>query len=429
MSGGQIGVDRGATDPRSTWLSMGEAAKTAERVARDSYGRLLAYLASETRDLALAEDALSDAFAAALKTWPNTGAPKKPEAWLLTTARRRLIDQSRRSRVRDAATSDLGSLADEAASCADAGGIPDRRLELMFACTHPAIDVDVRTPLILQTVLGVDAGRIASMYLVSPGAMSQRLVRAKTKIRDAGIPFRQPDPEDWPSRTTTLLDAVYAAYGLGWDDAESGDDPIVGFSSEAEWLARLLVSLAPEDAEALGLLSLILFCESRRPARRDSIGQFVPLGEQDTTLWRKDLIEEAKTLLFASAQTGRPGRFQIEAALQAKHAERMATGQTDWRAIASLYRALLAIAPSLGAMVAHAAALGEAISPDVGLRALDDLPEKRMSAYQPYWAARGHLLLQTGRRDEARLALEKAAAMSLDRAVADYLREKAAKLI
>ena len=223
-----------------------EATRVIERAARDSYGRLLAYLAARSRDLAAAEDALADAFRAALETWPRDGVPDKPEAWLLTTARRKLLDAKRHRHVQSAAAYELLVLADEAEDFAEANNVfPDERLKLLFVCAHPAIDPAARTPLMLQTVLGLDAVRIASAFLVKPSAMGQRLARVKTKIRDAGIAFELPQERELPERLDAVLEAIYAAYGSGWDDVAGADARRKGLAAEALYLGRLLLHLMP----------------------------------------------------------------------------------------------------------------------------------------------------------------------------------------
>jgi predicted RNA polymerase sigma factor len=233
---------------------------------------------------------------------------------------------------------------------------PDERLKLLFVCAHPAIDEAARTPLMLQAVLGLDAARIASAFLVAPAAMSQRLVRVKAKIRDAAIEFRVPEARELPSRLDAVLEAIYAAYGSGWDDVAGADARRQGLAEEAIWLGRLVVRLLPEAPEGRGLLALMLYCEARRPARRDAGGGYVPLSQQDVARWSGPMIDEAEAMLAGAAQAGTPGRFQLEAAIQSAHAQRARTGRTDWEAIALLYEGLLRYAPSIGARVGHAEA-------------------------------------------------------------------------
>ena len=322
---------------------MPQAAKAAEAVARRSYGKLIAFLAARTGDVATAEDALADAFAVALADWHATGIPRSPEAWLMAVARRRLIDAARRRRTRGDAVDHLRLLAEEMDEAMDDAAIPDDRLGLMFACAHPAIDPAIRAPLMLQTILGFDAAAIASAFLVSPATMGQRLVRAKSKIRQAGIPLRVPDRAEMPGRLDAVLAAIYAAFAGGWLDATRRN-----LAEEALWLGRLVVSLLPDEPEALGLLALMLHAEARHAARRDALGGYVPLVEQDVARWDAGMIEEAEALLLRAGAMGVIGRYQLEAAVQSAHAVRRVTGRSDWVAIERLYEALTAITDFAG---------------------------------------------------------------------------------
>ncbi|MEA2898929.1 MAG: hypothetical protein QOJ84_4544 [Bradyrhizobium sp.] len=396
-----------------------DARQAAEAVARASYGRLVAYLSARSRDVAAAEDALGDALRVALETWPTSGVPEKPEAWLLTAARRRLVDDSRHQRVRGSAADTLRLIAEEPAanSCA----IPDKRLELMFVCAHSAIDPSARTPLILQTVLGLDAARIASAFLVAPKTMSQRLVRAKAKIRDAGIPFEVPEQGGFAAGLEAVLEAIYAAFGAGWDDIAGADPRNAHLLDEAMWLARLVVQLLPGEPEAKGLLALLLHCEARRPARRTKDGGFVPLSEQDTKLWSRSMIREAEQLLAGAVASNRIGRFQLEAAIQSAHAERIHGGQVDWEAIVQLYDGLTTIAPSIGALLGLAASIAERGDAEQGLSLIEDILPSSIAAHQPYWALRAHLLRRIGCADEAGLAYQRAIGLTEDPAVRDFL--------
>jgi len=374
--------------------------------------------------VAAAEDALGDAFLEALDTWPRAGVPAKPEAWLLTVARRRLIDSARHAKVEETAAAALRVVIERAEQEASANAIfPDTRLALLFVCAHPAIDEAARTPLMLQTVLGLDAARIAQAFLVAPAAIGQRLVRVKAKIRDAGIHFEVPGARELPSRLDFVLDAIYAAYGSGWEDVAGADPRRQGLAEEAIWLGRLVTHLLPDEPEGKGLLALMLYCEARRAARRDARGAYVPLSRQDVALWSHAMIDEAEAMLSGAAAAKRPGRFQLEAAIQSVHARRAVTKRTDWEAIALLYEGLLRLAPTTGARVGNAAALGEARGPESGLAALDGMSSEDVAGYQPYWALRGHLLKRLGRATEARGALERAMALSQDPAVQTFLRE------
>ncbi|HLG86319.1 MAG TPA: DUF6596 domain-containing protein, partial [Alphaproteobacteria bacterium] len=380
-------------------LATASVRRTVELAARQSYGKLLAFLAARTRDVSQAEDALADAFASALATWPVDGVPRSPEAWLLAAAKRKGIDAARRRRTRTEAADTLRLLTEIESAPEDAADIPDDRLRLIFACAHPAIEASARTPLILQTLLGFGAAEIGSAFLVAPTAMSQRLVRAKRKIRDAGIPFRVPEKQDLRERLETVLDAIYAAFAEGWSDPTGTVSRGRDLSEEAIWLGRLVVSLLPGEPEALGLLALMLHVEARAGARRDSSGDYVPLARQDTGLWRTELANEAEELLRQAAAMRRPGRFQLEAAVQSAHAARRLTGRTDWAAIVALYDALLAETSSPVVAINRAVALAELRGAEAGLAALDAVAgDGRLLEYQPYWAARAGLLAMAGRK-------------------------------
>jgi predicted RNA polymerase sigma factor len=397
-----------------------------ERVARESYGRLVAYLSVRTRDVAAAEDALADAFVTALGTWPRDGVPNQPEAWLLTTARRRLIDRARHERVRADAAPTIRLLVEQAESV-DTSVFPDERLKLLFVSAHPDVDRSMHTPLMLQVVLGLDAATIASAFLTSPTTMGQRLSRAKARIRDAGIAFEIPDRGELPERLDAVLDAIYAAYGSGWDDVAGSDQRRGDLAQEAVWLARTLVQLLPDEPEAKGLLALILFCEARRSARRGSNGDYVPISEQDLRLWSVPMIEEAERELALAASLHRQGRFQLEAALQSAHVEGTRRRLMDWRAIAVLYEGLVRLTPTVGALVGRAAALGDAASPTAGLEALDEIDSHLTRCYQPYWAVRAHLLHRAGRSSEALDAFDRASGLTEDAATREFLQRRRAE--
>jgi RNA polymerase sigma-70 factor (ECF subfamily) len=407
-----------------------EARAAAETAARRSYGKLLAYLAAQTRDVAAAEDALAEAFARALADWPRSGVPRKPEAWLLTAARRKAIDAARRRKSAAAGEAHLTLMLDELAEAAEERAeIPDRRLALMFACAHPAIDAGVRAPLILQCVLGLDAAAIASAFLVAPATMAQRLVRAKTKIREAGIPFRVPEREALAERLETVLDAVYAAFAEGWADPAGADPRRRDLAGEAIWLGRLLAELLPEEPEALGLLALMLHAEARRNARRDHRGRYVPLAEQEVARWNHAMIAEADDALGRAHALRSVGRYQLEAAVQSAHAARRHLGRSDWRAIVTLYEALLAMTESPVVAVNRAAAIAEAQAPGAGLAALDAIAaDPRIAEYQPYWAARAAILSRLGDRERADQAYQLAIGLEADPALRDFLESRRAAL-
>ncbi len=405
-----------------------EARRTAERVARDSYGRLVAFLAARTRDVAGAEDALAEAFASALKSWPEDGVPANPDAWLLTVARRRQTDATRRRATRTAGEAHLILMAEELdEAAANPEPIPDRRLALMFACAHPEIERGMHAPLILQTILGMTAIDIAAAFLSPPATMGQRLVRAKARIKDAGIPFAVPEREDLAGRLASVLEAIYAAYAKGW--SEIGDTTADRLADEAIWLGRLVVALLPDEPEAKGMLALMLYSEARRGARRSAAGDYVPLELQDIALWDEDLVLAAESLLHEANEGGPSGRYQVEAAIQSAHVARRITGQDTWPAIVKLYDLLLRMTASPVVVLNRAVALAETEGPEAALASLDTIAgDKRMAGYQPYWAARGHLAARAHRKDEAHEALTLAIGLSTDEAVRHYLLAERAKL-
>jgi len=395
--------------------------RTIERVARESYGRLVAYLSVQTHDLASAEDALSNALVSALTHWPKDGVPQNPEGWLLTSARHSFVDLVRHQRVAEASESTLLLLREEPR---EETLFQDERLKLLFVCAHPAIDPTMHTPLMLQSVLGLDAARIGQAFLIAPKTMGQRLFRAKTKIRSGGIPFEIPQERDLPERLDAVLEAIYAAFGIGWDDMAGTDQRGRDLAEEAIWLARVLLQLMPTEAEVQGLLALMLHCEARRPARRGVDGRYIPLSEQDPKQWSFKLIEEAEHHLTKAFERARSGRFQLEAAIQSVHAERARTGRTDWTAILLFYERLLKISPALGTQIGYAAAVAEANGPETGLAVLDAMDLEAVSHYQPYWAVRAHLLQRIGHAREAADAYDRAIGLAEDRAVKEFLLQR-----
>lgn len=407
----------------------GQAQDMAEAVARRSYGKLVAFLAAGTRDVAGAEDALSEAFAAALSTWPRDGCPANPEAWLLTVARRKFLDLSRRQRSSDAALPRLQLLAEEL-EAAEPSDIPDHRLALMFACTHEAIDTAMHAPLMLQVVLGLDAQVIASAFLTSPAAMTKRLVRAKDKIRHAAIPFRLPALDELPGRLGAVLDAAYAAFAEGWAGPAESEFVRRDLTAEAIFLARLIAELLPRQPEALGLLSLMLYAEARRGARRSPAGNYVPLAEQDPGLWDEAMITEAEALLRRASNGGLVGRYQLESALQSAHIARKRSGCSNWQEIVELYDALSALTHSPVVAINRALAIAELEGPAAGLR---DMPEvaadTRLRGYQPYWAARAELLAKLGKSADARDAYQMAIGLERDPAVRRFLQLREAAIL
>ena len=402
---------------------MNAARDVAERAARESYGTLLAYLIARCGDVAMAEDALADAFASALERWPLDGVPRAPQAWLLVAARRRFVDEVRRETRTERLRERIVRATQDAQSAFDRDDeLADERLAMMFACAHPAIALEMRAPLMLQAVLGLDAGRIASAFLIAPATMSQRLVRAKHKIGAARIPLRVPGADELPERLDAVLTAIYTAFAEGWDDPAGSDPRTRGLATEALWLGRLVATACPHEPEALGLLALMLYAHSRRATRRDERGAYVPLDEQKPAQWDAAAIDEAEELLMQALAARRVGRFQLEAAIQSAHAARRRRGALDWNAIVALYDDLLRITGSPVVALNRAVALSHTDGAQAGLDALADVEsDSRVAEYQPYWAARANLLARIGDSGGARAAFARAIGLTIDPSVRGYL--------
>lgn len=407
-----------------------DVARAVEWAARSAYGRLIATLSVRTRDVAAAEDALSEAFQAALTQWPRRGVPDEPDGWLLTVARRRLADSGRRRVMAERAEPMLEYAAalHQTTSAGDAPVLPDQRAVLLFACAHPALDDALHAPLMLQVILGLEAERIAAAFLIRPSAMAQRLVRAKRKLRDAGVRFALPDEHELAERLPAVLEAIYGAFGTGWDDVEGGDALQASLADEAIWLARVLLAAFPRNAEVLGLLSLMRYCHARRAARYDSRGAYTPLDGQDISRWDASAIDEAEALLRRAAALRDPGRFQTEAAIQSLHIARRRGLPVAGAALCDLYDALHRFAPTVGVAVNRAAAYAADSREAEALRQLDALPAERCAEYQPWWALRAHILSASGRVADAQIAYDRAVGLTALSAVRAFLMERRSRL-
>ncbi|WP_243063415.1 RNA polymerase sigma factor [Humibacter sp. RRB41] len=412
-----------------------EAPSGADRlvaVVERDHARLLAVLAAETRDITAAEDALADAYERAVRGWPASGIPSNPQGWLLTVARNRLKDRYRSAAFRtsvplndetDAAPATAPVAATAIDDAPEPDEIPDKRLALLFVCAHPAIDPSVRTPLMLQTVLGLDARRIAVAFAVPEPTMTGRLVRAKRKIRAAGIPFAVPDRRAMPARLPPVLEAVYGAYAIEWR-------PIAGviergsLSAESLALADLLAELLPQEPEVLGLDALLHLSAARQGAALDALGQFVPLDEQDPERWDAALIARGEDLLLRASRFGVVGRFQLEAAIQSAHDARAHGIDVDPVALRRLHEVLVGMRPTLGARVALAATIADADGASAGLAALDAIGDVGMERFQPAWATRAHLLSALGRRDEADASYDRAISLTTDPVLRAHLERR-----
>jgi RNA polymerase sigma-70 factor, ECF subfamily len=393
-----------------------------EASARASYGRLVALLAARDGDIAASEDALSEAFAAALTAWPKGGVPDNPDAWLLTVARNRLANRHRHEGVKLSLTGEFLLRLEERSSSGET--MPDKRLALMFVCAHPAIQEDMRTPLMLQTVLGLDAARIAAAFLVSPTTMGQRLVRAKSKIKAAGIGFALPELEALPSRLDDVLQAIYAAFNTSWEGTADRDGGSIELADEAIFLARMIVSLLPNEPEALGLLALLLHCDARRAARLGPSGQFIPLKQQDGKLWSRDKIIEAEGYLVQASRMARFGRFQCEAAIQSVHAQAAITRKTNWVALKALYELLLHHRPSIGGFVSYGAVLLAMEQTTQALDVLASLDQGDVASYQPYWVTLAAARDASGDTTQAEIARQHAISLTNNPSVRAFLETR-----
>jgi RNA polymerase sigma-70 factor, ECF subfamily len=415
--------------PESAHRSTDSARLAADRAARTSYGRLLARIVARSGDIASAEDALSDAFDAALTTWPSSGVPEAPEAWLLSVARRKLVDKARHAAIRQRPDVLAALVAAEEDQMNEPDRLPDDRIRLMLVCTHPAIDASIRPALMLQTVLGVEAAAMAPLFLVSSETMTKRLVRAKAKIRDAGLRFEAPDVRPVPERVHAVVEAIYGAYVLGAEGAIADGDTHDDLRREAVYLGEVVAQSLPDHAEALGFLALLRFCEARRPAQVDAVGAFVPILKQDPGAWNPTLMRRGYELLERAAQKSEPGPFQLEAAIHGAHCYRARSGVVPWAEIAHLYEVLVERYPSIGARVGLAVATAHArSSPTAGLSALLAMDGGLVQRHQPWWAALGYLHERAGNHAESHQCLVQALALTHHPRLQAYFRSELAKL-
>ncbi len=387
-----------------------------ERVFREEYGRAVAVLVRAFGDIAIAEEAVQDAFVAAVEAWPTAGVPPSPAGWIITTARRRAIDRLRREASRDDRHAQA-ALMHEREAVADPV-VEDDRLRLIFTCCHPALAPQAQVALTLRLLGGLTTGEIARAFLVPESTMAQRIVRAKGKIRDAGIPYRVPSEEDLPARLGAVLAVVYLVFNEGYT-ASSGTELLrEDLSAEAIRLGRLLHVLMPGEPEVMGLLALMLLIESRRPARRDEAGEMVLLGDQQRALWNRDLIAEGQALVRACLRRNRPGPYQIQAAINAVHSDAASPEATDWAQIVRLYDQLLTLAPGPVVALNRAAAIAEVDGPSAALAAVDGLS---LDNYYLHHSVRANLLRRLGRTDEAAAAYDRAIALSENAAERRFL--------
>ncbi|WP_199442164.1 RNA polymerase sigma factor [Umezawaea beigongshangensis] len=390
----------------------GHVGSSVEAVFREEHGRLLASLVRRYRDLDLAEDVASEAIEAALATWPVQGVPANPGAWLLTTARRRAVDRLRRDTTYAAKLALLQVEADRtdpAPPPVVGADLPDERLQLFFTCAHPALPAEDRAALTLRCLAGLTTQEVARAFLVPPPTMAKRLVRVKKKIREARVPFRVPDATELPHRLPGVLQVVYSIFTEGYAASSGPHLQRLDLAEEAIRLARILRRLLPAEREVAGLLALMLLVHARRGTRTGPDGELVLLRDQDRGRWDRAAIEEGRALVVVALTAGPAGRYGVQAAIAALHAEAADLASTDWPQVVALYDVLHALAPSPVVVLNRAAAVAVRDGPEAGLALLDGLAgEPRLRGHHPYRAARADLLRQLGRHDEAATAYREA---------------------
>ncbi|WP_019877984.1 RNA polymerase sigma factor [Sporichthya polymorpha] len=381
-------------------------------VFRTEYGRCVSTLTRVLGDISLAEDAVADAFTVAVAQWDPHDLPPNPGGWITTTARRRAIDRLRRESTREARHAEALLLQGEDdlfRTAEEVGPVRDDRLRMLFTCCHPALAPDARVALTLRLLGGLETPDVARAFLVPEPTLAQRIVRAKKKISDANIPYRVPRDADLPERLAGVLAVIYLIYNAGHSAPSGPTLHRVELCDEAVRLARLVVELMPDEPEAVGLLALLLLLESRRPARTAPDGSLVLLADQDRSRWRRDLIAEGQSLVRACLRRDAPGPYQIQAAINAVHADSVDGSPTDWRQVLALYDQLLAIAPTPVVALNRAVALAELDGPVVALAEVERLD---LTTYQPYWVARAELLVRAERPAEAADAFDRALALT-----------------